>query len=35
MQTVMNSGNVTADLKPQGTPATTEEVGQAVCAAIG
>lgn len=35
MQTVMTSGNVTADLRPKGTPATTEEVGKAVCAAIG
>ncbi len=34
METVLNSGRVTADLRPAGTPATTEEVGQAVCAAI-
>lgn len=34
MEAVLNSGRVTADLKPQGKPATTEEVGQAVCAAI-
>jgi hypothetical protein len=26
---------VTADLRPSGAPATTEQVGQAVCAAIG
>jgi 3-isopropylmalate dehydrogenase len=35
MQKVLTSGRVTADLKPAGKPATTEEVGQAVCAAIG
>ncbi|MBI1357289.1 MAG: 3-isopropylmalate dehydrogenase [Acidobacteria bacterium] len=35
MQAVLASGNVTADLKPKGAPATTEQVGQAVCAAIG
>jgi 3-isopropylmalate dehydrogenase len=34
IESVLNSGRVTADLKPKGTPATTEEVGQAVCAAI-
>ena len=34
MEEVPNSGRVTADLKPAGTPATTEQVGQAVCAAI-
>ena len=28
-------GKVTADLRPSGTPATTEQVGEAVCAAIG
>jgi 3-isopropylmalate dehydrogenase len=32
--TVLESGRVTADLKPKGTPATTEEVGRAVCEAI-
>jgi hypothetical protein len=31
---VLESGFVTADLKPSGAPATTEEVGTAVCAAI-
>jgi 3-isopropylmalate dehydrogenase len=31
---VLDSGKVTADLRPTGTPATTEEVGQAVSAAI-
>ena len=34
MEEVLNSGRVTADLKPAGTPASTEQVGQAVCAAI-
>jgi len=34
MEKVLNSGNVTADLRPQGKPATTSEVGQAVCDAI-
>jgi 3-isopropylmalate dehydrogenase len=35
IETVLRSGNVTADLRPSGTPATTEQVGRAVCAAIG
>ena len=35
VQSVLTNGPLTADLKPVGTPATTEEVGQAVCAAIG
>jgi 3-isopropylmalate dehydrogenase len=34
METVLNSGRVTADLKPKGAPATTSEVGTAVCEAI-
>ncbi|HEX3876752.1 MAG TPA: 3-isopropylmalate dehydrogenase [Bryobacteraceae bacterium] len=34
IEAVLTSGKVTADLKPAGTPATTEEVGAAVCAAI-
>jgi 3-isopropylmalate dehydrogenase len=34
MEAVLDSGNVTADLRPSGKPATTEEVGSAVCAAI-
>jgi 3-isopropylmalate dehydrogenase len=34
MEKVLNSGRVTADLKPAGKPATTEEVGAAVCEAI-
>jgi 3-isopropylmalate dehydrogenase len=35
MEAVLASGRVTADLKPSGAPATTEQVGEAVCAAIG
>jgi 3-isopropylmalate dehydrogenase len=35
MEQVLNSGRVTADLKPAGAPATTAEVGDAVCAALG
>src|SRR3954465_3487607 len=35
VENVLNSGRVTADLKPAGPPATTEQVGEAVCAAIG
>ena len=35
VEAVLASGRVTADLKPTGAPATTEEVGAAVCAAIG
>src|SRR5438105_5765559 len=31
MEAVLNSGKVTADLKPNGPPATTEQVGAAVC----
>ncbi|MFN7920500.1 MAG: 3-isopropylmalate dehydrogenase [Bryobacteraceae bacterium] len=34
MEAVLNSGNVTADLRPKGKPATTEQVGAAVCEAI-
>lgn len=34
MEEVLNSGRVTADLKPAGAPARTEEVGDAVCAAL-
>ena len=34
MGTVLASGNVTADLKPKGQPATTVEVGRAVCEAL-
>ena len=32
---VLESGHVTADLRPSGAPATTVQVGDAVCAAIG
>lgn len=32
---VLDSGRVTADLSPSGPPASTREVGEAVCAAIG
>lgn len=35
IETVLRSGHVTADLRPSGAPATTEQVGQAVCTAIG
>jgi 3-isopropylmalate dehydrogenase len=35
IEAVLASGKVTADLRPSGVPATTEQVGQAVCAAIG
>jgi len=34
VETVLNSGRVTADLKPAGKPATTSEVGDAVANAI-
>ena len=34
MERVLSSGRVTADLKPAGSPATTEQVGEAVCEAI-
>ncbi len=34
MEAVLNSGQVTADLKPKGSPRTTSEVGAAVCEAI-
>jgi len=35
IEQVLESGRVTPDLRPAGPPATTAEVGQAVCAAIG
>ena len=35
IETVLAGGHVTADLRPSGAPATTEQVGEAVCAAIG
>src|SRR6266581_3059933 len=34
IQAVLESGCVTADLRPAGTPATTEQVGEAVCQAL-
>ena len=34
MEEVLNSGNVTADLKPAGKPASTSEVGSAICASL-
>jgi 3-isopropylmalate dehydrogenase len=34
MEKVLDSGQVTADLRPPGRPATTEQVGEAVCSAI-
>jgi 3-isopropylmalate dehydrogenase len=34
IEAVLRSGKVTADLHPAGTPATTEQVGAAICAAI-
>ena len=35
IEAVLESGHVTADLRPSGAPATTEQVGESVCAAIG
>ncbi len=34
IEEVLNNGRVTADLKPEGAPATTSEVGDAVCSAL-
>jgi len=34
IEKVLASGHVTADLRPKGAPATTEEVGAAVCSAL-
>jgi 3-isopropylmalate dehydrogenase len=34
VEAVLNSGKVTADLRPAGKPATTTEVGEAICSAI-
>ncbi|PWU05440.1 MAG: 3-isopropylmalate dehydrogenase [Terriglobia bacterium] len=34
IEAVLRSGRVTADLRPPGAPATTEEVGEAICAAV-
>src|SRR6266545_1536583 len=35
IEAVLAGGKVTADLRPAGAPATTQQVGEAVCAAIG
>lgn len=35
IEQVLASGHVTADLRPSGAPATTEQVGESVCVAIG
>jgi 3-isopropylmalate dehydrogenase len=35
IESVLESGKLTADLKPQGPPATTEQVGAAICNALG
>jgi 3-isopropylmalate dehydrogenase len=35
VETVLAGGTATADLRPSGAPATTEQVGAAVCAAMG
>jgi len=35
IEAVLKSGKMTADLGPPGPPATTEQVGTAVCAAVG
>jgi 3-isopropylmalate dehydrogenase len=35
IESVLVSGRVTADLRPSGAPATTEQVGESVCVAIG
>ena len=35
IEAVLTSGRVTADLRPAGVAATTGQVGEAVCAAIG
>src|SRR5437764_4811137 len=34
IESVLQSGRVTADLRPAGAPATTQQVGEAVCAAV-
>src|SRR5436309_4833184 len=34
IEKILESGNVTADLRPKGKPATTSDVGQAVCDAL-
>ena len=34
IETILDSGRVTADLKPKGAPATTTQVGDAICEAL-
>jgi 3-isopropylmalate dehydrogenase len=34
IEKVLNSGKVTADLRPRGKPATTEDIGKAVCSLL-
>jgi 3-isopropylmalate dehydrogenase len=34
IEQVLNTGRVTADLRPAGTPSTTEQAGEAVCQAV-
>jgi 3-isopropylmalate dehydrogenase len=34
IERILSAGTVTADLKPKGTPSTTEQVGEAICRAI-
>jgi 3-isopropylmalate dehydrogenase len=34
IERILSTGTVTADLKPKGTPSTTEQVGEAICQAI-
>jgi len=34
IEIVLASGRVTADLRPSGEPATTEQVGEAICEAV-
>jgi 3-isopropylmalate dehydrogenase len=34
IEAVLNSGRVTADLRPTGPPASTTDVGKAVCEAL-
>jgi 3-isopropylmalate dehydrogenase len=34
IETILDSGRVTADLKPKAAPATTTQVGDAICEAL-
>jgi 3-isopropylmalate dehydrogenase len=34
IERILDSGHVTADLKPKGAPATTSQVGDAICEAL-